>query len=312
MEVGMDEPRLSRRFGVRERLEFIEFRLFWEGQINRSDLVRRFRLSITQASADIGHYQDLAPDNMRYDPRVKTFLAAEHFKPVFSRPSARRYLADLRSIADSAVTKERTWLGDLPPHNVVPSPRRPLEAGKLRSILQAIRSKQSLAVEYQSMSSDEPTHRWLTPHALAFDGARWHMRAWCGRRHEFRDFVLARIVDVVGRRYHPIDPECDLEWTRPVTLRIGPRPELTAGRRRIIELEYGMRDGELAITLRLRMAYYLEKNLLLDVEAETLPPERAPVTLLNRVEVDELRAATADEQEHINEALALSDPSDEG
>lgn len=308
----MDELRLSRRFGVRERLEFIEFRLFWEGQINRADLVRRFRLSITQASGDIGHYQELAPENVRYDPRLKTFLAADRFVPVLSSPSARQYLADLRGIADNAVTKERTWLGDLPSHDIVPSPRRPLEADRLRSILQATRSKQAIAVEYQSMSTNEPTHRWLTPHALGFDGARWHMRAWCMRRHEFRDFVLARIINIVGRRYHPIDPECDLEWTRSITLRIGPRPELTAGRRRIIQLEYGMLDDELEITLRMNMSYYLERNLLLDISPSTLPPERAPLILLNRSEVDELRAATREEQNQINEALKLSDPSDEG
>lgn len=301
----MDEGATRLRFGTRERFEFIEFRLFWEGQVNRVDIGDRFRVSIPQVSADIARYMSEARDNMRYDTRLKTYVATEQFRPIFYKPSARQYLADLRSIGDRAVTKERTWLGKPSPYDTAPNPRRPLDPHRLRAILEAIRSKQSIEIRYQSMSSADSTLRWLTPHALGYDGARWHTRAWCNRRHEFRDFVLARVLEVGRTQYQPIDQEHDREWCRYVTLSIGPRPELTDGRRRITELEYGMNDGRLEISVRLSMSYYLERNLLLDI-APQLDPRRAPLILLNRDEVDELRATTKDEQEMINHQLELA------
>lgn len=308
----MDELQMPKRLGVIERLEFIEFRLFWEGRINRADLIKRFRLSVPQASTDLGRYLDVAKENMRYDPRQRVYLATEQFMPILYRPTARQYLADLRGIADNAVIRERTWLGELPDHDIVPSPRKPLEARRLRTIIQAIQNKQAIAVEYQSMSNNAPTQRWLTPHALGFDGARWHMRAWCSRRQEFRDFVLARVLDIAGHRYHPIDQQHDLEWMRPITFRIGPRSELQAGRRRAVEHEYDMLEGELHIKVRMSMSYYLEKNLLLDVDVGHLSPERAPLLLLNRAEVDAIREATRDEQEPLNDALATTESIEEG
>ncbi|PCG07421.1 WYL domain-containing protein, partial [Sphingomonas ginsenosidimutans] len=44
------------RRGVESRLEFIEFRLFWEGHVNRSDLIDVFGVSINQASTDLNRY----------------------------------------------------------------------------------------------------------------------------------------------------------------------------------------------------------------------------------------------------------------
>ena len=43
----------SVRWGIERRLEFIEFRLFWEGHINRGDLMAAFGISINQASTDL-------------------------------------------------------------------------------------------------------------------------------------------------------------------------------------------------------------------------------------------------------------------
>lgn len=299
----MDNTGSHLRWGVGQRLEFIEFRLYWEGQINRGDLMQRFGISTPQATSDLGRYQSLAPRNVRYDPRLRTYVAAPEFSPVLYEPSARQYLADLRAIADDAVEKQHTWLGTVPGYAVTPTPRRRLEPHKLRTVLEAIRGQQALRVVYQSLTRPSPTDRWLTPHALAYDGARWHVRAWCDTRKEFRDFLLARMLTISEGRYHPINAQHDLEWNREVTLRIGPRPELPEHQRHVLELEFGMEGGFLEISLRLRMAYYLERNLLLDKAAAKLPPERAQLTLLNRDEVSELRRRTEREQGRINQEL---------
>jgi hypothetical protein len=63
----MDNDRSELRWGVEQRLEFIEFRLFWEGHVNRSDVMEKFGLSVNQASSDLNRYIGLAPATMTYD-----------------------------------------------------------------------------------------------------------------------------------------------------------------------------------------------------------------------------------------------------
>ena len=45
----MAEAVTALKWGVGRRLEFIEFRLFWEGSINRGDLVEAFGVSVQLA-----------------------------------------------------------------------------------------------------------------------------------------------------------------------------------------------------------------------------------------------------------------------
>nr|WP_313796959.1 hypothetical protein [Falsirhodobacter algicola] len=71
------------RWGVEQRLKFLEFRLFWEGQVNRSDLMDQFGVSVNQASADLNRYVGFAPDNMFYDKSARTYICGSKFKPRF-------------------------------------------------------------------------------------------------------------------------------------------------------------------------------------------------------------------------------------
>ena len=71
----VENDSLERRWAVEQRLEFVEFRLFWEGHVNRSDVMAQFGLSVNQASADLNRYIGLAPDNMVYDKSARTYIA---------------------------------------------------------------------------------------------------------------------------------------------------------------------------------------------------------------------------------------------
>ena len=62
------------RWGVEKRLEFIEFRLYWEGGINRADITGQFGVSVPQASKDLNLYVAKAPGNLFYDKSVKSTL----------------------------------------------------------------------------------------------------------------------------------------------------------------------------------------------------------------------------------------------
>ena len=274
------------RWGVERRLEFIDLRLFWDGRINRSDLTRHFGISVPQASADLSRYQELAPGNLTYDARAKTYFASETFAPRFARPDADAYLNTLLSVASGMLAPERSWIAKAPVFDAVPVLRRAIDATRLKTVLHAINSKTAVEIRYQSMSRPEPSWRWISPHALAFDGFRWHARAYCHVDCAFKDFVLPRILDVRGTGPAAAGGAEDTGWARMVTFRIGPHPALTPAQKKAIELDYGMVKGALEMEVRTAFAYYVRKRLGLDRPAREQRPHDQQIVLLNAKEID--------------------------
>jgi len=273
------------RRGVESRLEFIEFRLFWEGHVNRSDLIEAFGVSINQASADLNRYLGLAEANMVYDKSARTYVRSSAFKSIFHKPDAGRYLSQIRSIADGIVAPDEAWIGSVPNFACAPTPARGVSAPILRAVVTAIKRKEVLEVLYQSMSSPEPSWRWIAPHALVFDGFRWHARAHCDRSGVFKDFVLTRIAETRSSRASDIFASRDQDWQDDVDLIIAPHPELSAGQRKAIELDYGMEGGEAAIPVKRALLYYALKRLGLDTEPSARRPQDQQIILLNRADI---------------------------
>jgi len=271
----------SIRWGIERRLEFIEFRLFWEGRVNRSDLMATFGISINQASTDLNRYLGMVPDNMVYDKSARTYVRGD--QPLFLKPDPANYLSQLRSIFDGIATHEETWIGRLPAFDTVPSPARGIDAGHLRAVLQAIHNRQAIEIEYQSLSSPTPRWRWIAPHATAFDGFRWHARAYCFTDDCFKDFLLARILGIRDSRPSDADPSQDADWHTLVTLEIGPHPGLSEAQKKVIALDYGMRDGKVSITVRKALLYYTLKRLGLDTDPTVRSPADQQVVLLEKV-----------------------------
>lgn len=278
------------RWSVMQRITFLEQRLFWDGRLNKSDLIRRFEISVPQASADIAHYLRLAPNNMTYDNRIKAFLPSPTFEPKYFVPDARHYLSQLLLLADRAIGPEDSWLGTIPTHDAVPRIRRRLEVRILQPIVRAIHGRKSIHVTYQSMSSPKPTERWIAPHALGFDGARWHVRAWCFRRSMFLDMVLARFAEIGDERMGSVDVAMDREWNEFIDVKLAPHPDLSAAQRAAIALDFGMENESIVVRMRLALFYYFERSLCLDLPDGSLAPERRQVVLVNREEIDARRS----------------------
>src|SRR3989344_2374533 len=259
------------------RFEFMEWKLFWEGRLNRKDLETTFDISTPQASVDLRNYRDIAGHNIVYDATEKGFLPSMEMRPQFLRVNANRLLLQLRAWLTGALQREDLWFRDVPPVDVAPDIVRHVDETLLRSILRAIRLRQALAIRYQSLSSS----RWrrIAPHALAFDGYRWHARAWCCEREDFRDFVLSRIDEVGELAPADYEVEDDVEWSRTITLELCAHPALDPEQRRAIELDYHMTGGCREIEVRLSMAYYFIKRMNLDLT--DLPPARAQIQMRN-------------------------------
>src|SRR5260370_19535743 len=86
------------RWSIEQRLGLIEGRLVWLGAVNRTDLVRRFGVSMSQASGDIARYLARDPAGVSYDKSAKRYVAGEAFRQVLAAPSAARFLGELRLV----------------------------------------------------------------------------------------------------------------------------------------------------------------------------------------------------------------------
>jgi predicted DNA-binding transcriptional regulator YafY len=281
--VGTEKADL--RWGVERRLAFIEFRLFWEGHVNRGDLMDAFGVSVNQASTDLNRYIGMAPSNMVYDKSARAYTRCGQFEPLFFKPDASRYLSQLRSFADGILDRADAWIGQFPPYDAAPTPVRGVNATTLRSVVAAIRRSEAIEVKYQSLSQPEPRWRWIAPHAIGFDGFRWHTRAFCLADQSFKDFLLSRIIEARGARPSDIGADADADWNEHVALEVGPHPDLSETQQKVIELDYGMREGKISIPVRKALLSYALKRLGLDTDPAARRPQDQQIVLLNRTEL---------------------------
>lgn len=274
------EEETGLRWGVERRLIFLEQRLFWDGTVNRNDLMGRFGVSINQASADIARYQAMASGNMVYDTRAKRYVAGTDFAPKLSKPDAERYLAELRARREGLLEDAAALFTDLPQAEIVPSPLRPLDPELVRGIVGAIKERSRIAVTYQSFSSPRPRERLLEPHSLAHDGLRWHARAHDCKNGDFRDYTLGRMkgLRVVG----PAASEADRDhaWNRIVTLVLGVHPEASPEQAASIRADYGFGGETHEIRIREALAFYFKRRLRLDLDWRTQPLQVQHVVLI--------------------------------
>lgn len=274
----------KKSWGAKTRLEFIEQRLYWEGRLRRSDLTDFFDISAQQASSDIAEYQQRAPQNIQYNKSEKYYCAADTFQPVFTRPDSDLYLFQLLSSSKiSDENMKRIWSLDV---DIVPIPKRTINPECLRLIVSAIKNRLGIKIRYQSLSKPEPIWRLISPHALAFDGNRWHARAFCYRENKFKDFAISRVFEVSETQPSFVEPKTDQAWHRIINIQIGPAPDLSEGQKRSIELDYGMNDGRLEIPTRVALASYLIRQLRLDDEQDARPGSRRQIVMLNRANVE--------------------------
>ncbi len=259
----MAEGAAALKWGVGRRLEFIEFRLFWEGGVNRADLIEMFGVSVPQASKDLTLYQERAPRNAVYDKSAKRYVASPDFSPVFLKPDPDGYLSRLRSLAEGLIDGGESWIAQPPDMDIAATPRRVVDANALKAVLGAVRDKRSIDVLYQSMSRKrvDPVWRRITPHAFGYDGFRWHVRAWCHIDDKFKDFLLPRILETGSLAEAGADADQDRLWQETFNLEIGPHPDLTASEIAVVAKDYGMTKGRAVLTVRYAMLFYVLKRL---------------------------------------------------
>ncbi len=237
------------RWSIERRLDFIERRLIWEGRINRFDLVQRFGVSPNQATADLKRFEAMQPGALSYDTRAKTYRAGPGLR-ASNEEDVRDLLRELRLIAEGVFAANEGTLASPPLLALAEAPLRLVPAPILAMIITAIRDHLRVDALYQSFSTPKPRRRHIEPHALVFDGFRWHARARDVEENRFKDFVLGRLSRIAASRPALADSNEDLEWHRTIELVVAPHPGLSAHQRAVIATDYGMVGNQLILPVR--------------------------------------------------------------
>lgn len=244
----------------RERLEYIDFRLFFLGEVSRSDLVRQFGIGTAAATRDLSDYKELVAANIVFQRATKTYVIGKEFKPLFPPVAARAFSALSRGFAGSISKPEEPLVSCEYPPDLTPPITETLAV-----VSRGIHNEKPVRLKYCSISSGG-TEREIVPHSLVDNGSRWHVRAFDRKSQEFRDFVLTRIkapflIDN-GSASKNERAGADDDWNRIVELVLVPHPHYE--HIEIVKRDFRMTDGRLKMRVRAAQAGYLLRRWNVD------------------------------------------------
>jgi predicted DNA-binding transcriptional regulator YafY len=275
------------RWDLLLRYRYIETIALWEGRLTTRHLCDTFGIGRQQASKDINNYlREVGPGNLEYDKYLKGYRPTSEFAPSVTRGAADEYLHLMARNNELSDVFESLALNTANAESLS-VPVRDVKPEVLRPILQAARQQKRLDVDYVSINNPDHEGRIIVPHTLVHTGLRWHVRAWCEKNQEYRDFVLSRfrdIPEIMDKSDHGI--EGDKDWNTIITIRVVADPRLTQEQQRVIEHDYGMENGLLEVSTRAKLVPYALKLLHLENTEEKSDPTAQQIIVENRAELE--------------------------
>lgn len=264
------------------RYRFIETIALWEGRLTTRHLCDTFGIGRQQASKDINNYiREVGPDNLVYDKYLKGYKPTDTFSPQVTLGLADEYL-HLMARNNELMNVFESLALNVANVQVLSVPVRDVRPEVLRPIMQAARQQRRLEVDYVSLNNPDREGRIIVPHTLVYTGLRWHVRAWCEKHQEYRDFVLSRFRDtpeIMDESDHGI--EGDTDWHTMVTIRLVPDERLSEAQRDVVEMDYGMEGGALVVNTRARLVPYVLQMLHVDT-GNAADPRAQQIVVENR------------------------------
>lgn len=262
---------------------YIELLAYWEGRINTSNLVRQFSISRQQASKDISSYVELAPHNLVYDSSLKAYCATENFRVGLISGNVADYLAWAQNPQNELVPfSVQPLLSPGISHHTLNLPERKVTPAIIRGLVSAIRQKKRIEVDYVSLNNPNREGRVIAPHSFVNTGLRWHLRAWCEKSQEYRDFVLSRFrgePELLDKTQHTAAH--DIHWNTQVSIILQPDPRLTPEKREVLENDYQMQNGQLHISTKGCLVQYLLREMQVNTKMLDGTPEAQQLVLVN-------------------------------
>ena len=274
------------RWDLLLRYRFIETLALWEGRLTTRHLCDTFGIGRQQASKDINNYiREVGPGNLEYDKFLKGYKPTAEFKPRVTQGLADEYL-HLMARNNELMNVFESLSLNVANVEVLSLPVRDVKPEVLRPIMQAARQQKRLDVDYVSLNHPDREGRIIVPHTLVYCGLRWHVRAWCEKNGEYRDFVLSRfrgIPEIMDDSEHGLEEDTD--WNTHVVVRIAPDPRLQREQREVVEMDYGMENGVLEVPTRARLVTYVLQLLHIEPNELADDPTAQQIVVENRSEL---------------------------
>lgn len=257
------------RWDLLQRYRLIEIIALWEGRLTTNHLCDTFGIGRQQASKDINDYMtQIGENNLVYDKHLKGYKPTAAFTQKVTQGVADEYLHMLRGKQELVQTFAQL---PLQPANteVIQAPHRHIHPEIIRMLVNAARNQKRVEVDYVSVHNPNREGRIIAPHTLVFTGLRWHVRAFCEKNGDFRDFVLSRFrgkPNIEGDAIASMDE--DGAWNKMLTLKITPDPRLSKEQRKVVEEDFGMTRGVLKMQTRAALAQYVLQVYQIDINGK--------------------------------------------
>lgn len=242
------------------RFQLLDTLLKWEGELSNARIRDLLGVQIVQVSRLLSDYRDAHPGRMVWEPSRKRYLRQATRENYGGTVDDYLRILDEEDSPSAWIERLDTRISTVDP-NVLIAMRQAIEMGSPVRIL------------YASMTNPAGSERDIFPQYIVQAGRRWHVRAWCCTRNDYRDFVLGRIRRI-GKSSSSARPEvADLAWEAKVDVRIVPHRDLSTAQAKVIRDE--LFDGTMARRIRTRgcLVPYVVQDLRAAISPDQAPPD---------------------------------------
>lgn len=259
-------PRIQSQTRSRHRALWTLLR--WEGELRNSRVRDMFGLAKVQTSRLLVGFAQAFPQAVVQDDSERSWRLNSEAQAVKEGGPLEEYLALCAKAADTSA------LVDARLDFAAPAP-------KLIALLaRAARERHGVRVFYRSMTSPAGRERLIFPRAVVRLSQRWHVRAWCSERREYRDFNLGRMEKpTLTREVLPKQAGADKAWDSLVTVRIGIHEGLKSDLSKMLRQEF----FQGAASMRLKVKGALLQYALQEARVAINPAQEKPPSFLLQV-----------------------------
>lgn len=266
------DENISRKLSLQqvERLAFIDYRVYYLGDISRQDIGDEFKITDSAASGDLKLYREFRPENITIDGKTKkNTLTHDTFHPLIKiKPSiALDFLVN--GFSRSALIKKRGII-DSDVCNIL---HEKLNSSFVACITRAIKNKTGVLIKYFSNNSENREERIVYPVAVFDVDDAWYFRALDATSGseslDFKSFKFSRLInaaptgDDMGANFFQ-DLTFDAEWNTYLPIDLCIHPKLEEKSREMLSLEYGFKEDCMSIQCRLAFLFFFEKKMKID------------------------------------------------
>lgn len=259
------------------RLKIMEGVLAWEGEIGNARMRQLFDIQPVQASRLLAEFRSLMGDRIVEDSRAKVWRSAspEGLETDISLSEYARQIATDDGVS-SCIVDARTDLSEF----------KPVVFALLRK---AALKRTGVVINYATMANPSFEERIIFPHSLVHVGRRWHVRAWCAKCKDFRDFTLGRIrLPTAIQETATKGIEDDQGWNQIVQIRLAPHRTLSEDQQKVVRCEYFGGTMGRRLSVRACLAQYVIQDLRAAIDPEKEVPPDFQIEITNTEQLKKL------------------------